>query len=415
MMNKRILLKRALPVLIIVLAVSAFAYMKSSVPERKKPVASEKVWQVNARPAELTSLAPELNLYGEVITPSLLSAAAPGAGQVSQVLVRPGDTVSPGQLLVAMDGRDFAAAHLQASADVTDFNSQITELKLRYQSNLKVVEQEQKLLQLANSEVNRVERLKKKNLSSESALSDAYEMLGKQELSLLAKQLEVDRYPSSVKQLQARLARAQARLAETELAIERSEIRATFNGIVARVPVSVGDRVKVADLLVSLYSLDNLEVKASIPASYQAEVQQALQDSRPLTATAEINGAPLQLELHRLAGEARPDGIDAYFKVVQGGNQLRIGNLLQLRFKRPLQINVVAVPYRAIYGNNRVYLLRNERMHAVTVDMLGQYGSADSEPTLLIRSDAINAGDQIITTHLSNAVDGLKVRVIDES
>ncbi len=415
MMNKRLLVSRLLPVLIIVLAVSAFSYMKSTVPERKKPVATEKIWQVNAFPVEPGELAPDLILHGEVETPSLLRAAAPGAGQISQVLVRPGDNVIPGQLLVTMDSRDFAVANLQAEADVADFESQIAESKLRYRSNLKVVEQEKNLLDLASREVKRVERLKKNNLSSESALSAAREMLGKQELSLLAKQLEVDRYQVSVKQLQARLARARARLAETELAIERSEIRASFDGVVADVPVSAGDRVRIADILISLYPLDSLEVKASIPASYQSEIQIALENGKQLTASAELSGNQFQLELKRLAGEARADGIDVYFHVVEGSSHLRIGNLLKVKLQRTVQSNVVAVPYRAIYGNNRVYLLRDERMVSVNVQTVGQYGAALQDPTLLIRSDEIKAGDKIITTHLSNAVDGLKVKLVDEN
>ncbi|MCK4708246.1 MAG: biotin/lipoyl-binding protein, partial [Gammaproteobacteria bacterium] len=370
-MNKRLLIIRLLPVLIIVLAVSAFSYMKSSKPERKKPVATEKVWLVNAVPVQPGSLAPDLTLHGEVETPALLRAAAPGAGQVSRVLVRPGESVKPGQLLVTMDDRDFAAANVQASADVSDIQAQLAELKISYLSNIKVLEQEKKLLVLANKEVKRVERLKKNNLSSESALSDAHEMLGRQELSLLAKQLEVDRYQNTVKQYQARLSRTKARLTETELAIERSKISADFAAVIAEVPVSAGDRVRIADLLVSLYALDSVELRANIPASYQAEIQSALERGDILTANAEMSGSKFQLELLRLAGAARADGIDAYFEVTEGFDRLRIGNLLKVNLQRPVQHNVIAVPYRAIYGNNRVYILREDRMVAVNVEMVG--------------------------------------------
>jgi len=413
-MNKRLIISRVLPVLIITLAVSTFSYLKASKPERKKPVATEKVWLVNAVAVQSRSLAPDLTLHGKVDTPALLRAAAPGAGHVSQVLVRPGESVTPGQLLVSMDGRDFSAANLQANADVTDIEAQLAELKVKYLSNLKALEQEKNLLSLANKEVQRGERVKKNNLSSESALSDAHELLGRQELSLLGKQLEVDRYKSTVKQYRARLARAKARQAETSLAIERSEIRAEFAGIIAEVPVSAGDRVRIADILVSLYALDSLEIRASIPAGYQAEIQIALENETSLTAVAEMSGRRYKLQLLRLAGEARADGIDAYFKVIEGSSRLRIGNLLKVNLQRPMQHNVITVPYRAIYGNNRVYMYRDERMVAVNVEAVGQFEEKDGKPTLLIRSDDIKPGDQIITTHLSNAVDGLKVKRVDE-
>jgi multidrug efflux pump subunit AcrA (membrane-fusion protein) len=415
MMTRQSLIRRLLPVLIIVLSVSSFSYLKASKPERIKPQPAEKVWQVNVMPAEPQSLSPHLTLHGKVETQALLRAAAPGAGQISKVLVRPGAYVKPGQSLIIMDSRDFSVAMIQAQADVTDIQAQIAGLRISYQSNRKVVEQEQRLLELAQNEVKRVERLKKNNLSSESALSDAHEMQGKQELALLAKQLEVDRYQSTLGQLEARLARARARLTETKLAMERSEIKAEFNGIVAEVAVSAGDRVREADMLLSVYPVDSLEVRAGLPAGYQSEIQRALEAGLKLIAHAEISGEYFQLELVRLAGEARADGIDAYFRVTDGFSRLRIGNLLKVSLERPVQDAVLAVPYRAIYGNNRVYVLREGRMVAITVESVGPFTKQGEAPSLLIRSASIQKGDQIITTHLSNAVEGLKVKVVDES
>jgi len=409
------LIRWILPVLILVLAGSLFTYLKASKPERQKPQASEKVWQVNVMTAEPKSLAPDLTLHGKVETPSLLKAAAPGAGQISSVLVSAGAYIKSGQTLISMDRRDFSVAQHQAQADVADIEAQLAELRIQNQSSQKALEQENKLLDLARNEVKRVERLKQNNLSSESALSAANEVLGKQELALLARQLEVDRYPSTQRQLQARLARARARLSETALALERSEVRAPFDGIVSEVMVAAGDQVRAGDQLVSLYALDGLEIRASIPAGYQTELQRALEAGDSLTASAEMGEDIFTLKLLRLAGSARADGIDAFFRVQQGVSRLRIGNLLKLQLQRPLQEQLLAVPYRSIYGNNRVYLLRDGRMHAVTVESVGQFTLADNSAALLIRSAEIQSGDQIITTHLSNAVDGLKVRAVDES
>ena len=114
-MNKRLLAIRLLPLLILFLAMSTYAYLKMSKPERVKPVAKEKVWQVDVITAQPQTLSPSLTLYGEVETPALVKAAAPGPGLVAEVLVSPGDRVQQSQKLVSMDSRDFAAANLQAS------------------------------------------------------------------------------------------------------------------------------------------------------------------------------------------------------------------------------------------------------------------------------------------------------------
>ena len=202
------LLAKVLPVLIFALAVSAFAYMKATKPDRPSPQPQEKVWLVETIAAQPQTLAPTLTLYGEVESSALLRAAASGASQVAGVFVRAGDRVYKGDKLIELDQRDFDAMRLQAEADVADTEAQLAEHELRHQANLKTLAEEKKLLQLANQEAQRVERLKTKKLSSESALNSAREMLGRQQLSMIQKQLEVDRYATTRKQLRARLARA---------------------------------------------------------------------------------------------------------------------------------------------------------------------------------------------------------------
>ena len=406
-MKSRSLLRLLLPVLILGIAASAFAYMKMTRSERSKPVAREKVWQVEVMQAMPQSLSPTLTLYGSVETRELVRAAAPAAGRIAEVWVKPGQRVSKGERLVRMDQRDFNATLLQARGDVADIEAQLAELELRQVANRKSVAEEQNLLELARKEVKRLESLKSRNLTSDSALSNAREALGRQELALIAKQLEVDRYATTRKQLKARLSRANARLTESELAIERSEVIAAFDGVIAEAPVSAGEQVRVSDVLVSLYPLNSLEIRARIPAGYQAEIQAALDRGEALKAVTDT--VPLMLK--RLAGQADPSGIDGYFGLDIAQHSLRIGNLVRMELSRPEQHDVIAVPFRAIYGNSRIFLLREGRMHAVEVETVGQSGDSQGKAALLIRNDDIQAGDQIIITHLPNAVEGLKVKI----
>jgi multidrug efflux pump subunit AcrA (membrane-fusion protein) len=411
MKNSGLMLK-LLPLLILLVAVGAYAYMKASKPDRARPEPREKVWQVETITAEPQSLAPQLTLYGKVETSSLLNAAAPGAGEVAEVRVKPGDKITRGQVLLIMDSRDFAAANLQAEADVADIEAQLAEHDLSYQANQRTLKEEKALLELTRKELKRIERLNQKSLSSESALSDAREVLGKQELSVIQKQLEVDRYQTTRKQLQARLSRARAQLATTELAIMRSEIVAPFDGVVSAVQVAAGDRVRISDPLLSLYALESLEIRARVPAAYQGEIGRALENGDRLNADAELAGDSLRLELLRLAGAADPSGIDAYFKVVDGSQRLRIGNLVSIGLERPQQADLVKVPFSAIYGNDRIFLLRDGRMSALSVESVGQLEDSDRQSWLLVRSSLIQKGDEIVSTHLPNAVDGLKVKKV---
>jgi len=409
-MRLRSIIKIILPVLVIAIAIGVFQHLKAGKPERSQPELKEKVWQVEVVSAKKRSLSPVLGLYGRAVPPAFLQAAAPGAGVVSEVLVQSGTSVITGQSLVKMDIRDFETDLVQAESDLTEIENQIDELKIRHQSNLKTLETELDLLQLADEEVQRLFKLKAQNLTADTILSVARSALGRQQLSVYSRELEVESYPAQMGKLKARLNQYAARLKQSRLVIERSTVLAPFDAVISSTPVSVGDRVATGQILVALYPVDSLEIRAHIPAQYIARIQQALAQDIIQQASIKLADSTLELELKRLAGEAEPSGIDAYFGVGESGQELRPGALLTLSFKLPTEEDVVAVPYQAIYGNSRLYLLREDRLQGVDVKSIGQYIDADGTAMLLVKSSQIDNGDQIVVTHLPNAVSGLKVR-----
>ncbi len=410
-MNIRLFFIRLLPILIIVVAIGGFKYLKSTQPESLKAEAKEKVWQVSAVTIKPKSLSPLITLYGKVESPSLVKAAAPGDSIISKVWVRAGDKVKEGQRLVQLDPRDFQSDQMQAEADKADADAQIKEFDLKHITNQKGLEVEQGLLKLAQNDVKRLERLKRSNLSSESAISSAREKLGKQELAVLSRQLEVDKYPSFRQQLIARQAKVNARLKEVSLMIKRSTVIATFDAVVVDVPVAVGDRVRISDMLVSFYPLSSIELRAAVPVRYQAELMQSLNGSQSVIAEYKVEGQGHQLKLERLAGEATPGSIDAYFSFEQA-IELKVGNLIAIDLQRPLQESVVALPFKAIYGSNRVFVLEDQRLKALTVEAVGQYRDETGTSLQLVRAADLQEGDQVVITHLPNATDGLKVELV---
>jgi HlyD family secretion protein len=88
---------------------------------------------------------------------------------------------------------------------------------------------------------------------------------------------------------------------------------------------------------------------------------------------------------------------------------------LKINLQRPLQHNVVAVPFTAIYGNNRIFRLQDGRMKAMEVETVGQYEDEKGKAWMLVRNPELATGVKIVTTHLPNAVDGLKVKPVAQS
>ena len=300
---------------------------------------------------------------------------------------------------------------LQFEADMRDLENQIAELEIRHRANQAALRTERELLELARTEVERLEKLRQRQLSAESALNSARSEFGRQELAVVTRQLEVDRHPAQLEILRARLDRTRAQLDQARLAMTRSELRAPFDAIVSRVDVAAGDRVSIGQILLALFPVNNLEIRAHLPTAHIPVVQHALADGLRLEAGVIDQPDLGSFLLQRLAGQAEATGIDAFFAVDTIAGRLRPGELMPLNLALPPQPGVYAVPFQAIYGNSRLYRIVDERLEAVDVRSVGQALSGDSEVWVLVRSDRLQPGDRIAVTHLPNAVTGLKVKI----
>jgi len=409
------LLKVLLPVLIIAIGFGVFRMLKATKPEQSSPEVQERVWRVETQPVELIDASPELELYGRVETPDLLRATASASAWVTEVRVQDGDPVKKGQVLLRLDARDFEPRIAQVEAEIADLQAQIESEKNRFETDKLALEQERRLLALARDGVARQERLKSQKVGAEQALDEAERTEAQQQLAVSQREMNIADHPSRLRGLQARLASAEARLSELQLEYERATVRAPYDGIVTSVNVTAGDQVTKGEALVRLYATDSLEIRARVPAPYQDELIAALRRDEPLEASATVGGERLSLTLDRLAGEADPSGVDALFHVQGEPGLVRLGQLLTVHLERPTRAEVVEVPFRAVYGGGRVYVVENGRMRGINVESLGSHAVGDGEERLLVHADALAPGASLVTTHMPNAMEGLRVEIVGEA
>jgi multidrug efflux pump subunit AcrA (membrane-fusion protein) len=404
-----------IPILILALGFGLFRLLVATKPEQASPTVQERVWRVDVEPVELLTAAPELELYGRVETPDLLRATASANAWVTDVLVQDGDFVKEGELLLRLDERDFAPRIDQVEAEIADLEAQIASEKNRLETDRLALEQEQRLLKLAQDAVSRQQRLKTQQVGAEQALDDAKRTEAQQQLTVTSREMSIADHPSRLRGLEARLASAKARLAELQLERERATLRAPYDAIITGVEVTEGAQVTKGETLMRLYATDSLEVRARVPAPYQDELISAARQGLPLAASTKIGGERLALRFDRLAGEADPSGVDALFQVAGDPGLVRLGQLLSVSLERPMRDAVVEVPFRAVYGGGRLYLVEDGRMRGVDVETLGTRIGADGEERLLVHSDALEPGAALVTTHMPNAIEGLRVEIVDES
>ena len=127
--------------------------------------------------------------------------------------------------------------------------------------------------------------------------------------------------------------------------------------------------MRVGDDLLEMYDTQALEIRAQIPTRYVDVVSEALADGQQLPVTGVFGHRTISAELDRLAGQVLPGsgGLDGLFRITAGSDLLQVGRTLELSLTLPQQNQVVAVPYEALYGTERVYKLVDGRMQGVVV------------------------------------------------
>ncbi|PHS69050.1 MAG: efflux transporter periplasmic adaptor subunit [Methylophaga sp.] len=411
-MLKRILL----PIAILMIAMAVFIALKQSKPEKVTIQKPEKSWLVNTLAVVIQNISPEIILYGRVETPRQAMLQSAMVADIVEASVLEGTEVSVGQVLVKLDDTDLLLILDQRQADIAETKALMASELFRFQRDKDLLLYENELLQLAENAVNRATKLEQSHLVSQANLDDAMATKQRQVLTIKRLNYDIKDHPTRLAALQAKQNRYQALLEQAKVDIERTIIKAPFNGRIAKLEVALGDRVMIGEDLLSIYDLESLEVRAQLPGRYLTQIRSSLQHGKTLTATAIVDGKTLDFVLTRLSGEIRLDsgGIDGLFSLVGDNQILALGAFVELTLKLSTENAVIAIPFNALYGLNRVYRLNDGYLQAVKVNRVGEYLSESGDKQILVRSNELKAGDALVSTQLPNAITGLRAEAIND-
>lgn len=397
-----------IPLLIVAAAIVVFMYMTSTKPEQEAVAVQEKVWMVEYIESQYQSLSPIQRLYGQVESATPISMSAPISGVIGEVAVKEGQEVKKGDPIVSLTAQDLEIPLQQAKADYAEASATLKLEKLAYQANLERLAHEKRILEFKQADVVRVKQLLEKDLTSTQALEQSKEALAKQEYVVVGAELSVEEHQLKAKQNEARLAKAKAAMQSAELNLQRGQVVAPVDGRIAQVMVSQGERVSAGATMVEFYGLASLELRAKLPVREFSKLDQRLQAGQAVEAylTNSKDTTP-PLKLDRMAGEATASGIDLFFTIPQALQYVRPGDLLEVELQGEQVENAVALPYSALYGNDRIYIIEDDRLQAVAVSVVGDL-MVDGKLWALLKP-TFPAGSKVSITHLPNAVSGLKV------
>jgi len=375
-------LRVVLPFAVIALALIGRWILVETRPPVEKETRERKAPRVRVLPVETRTVQLNVSTHGTV-RPRMESDLIP---QVSGPVV----TVSPqlvsggffaqGDVLLEVDDRDYQAALERARA----------------------------ALVRARSEHDRAA----KDLERRSGLSDRG--------VASASQMDDARNAEQVMAAALREARSAVETAERDL--ERTRVRAPFDGRVREKSVGVGQFVTRGSPVAKLYATDYVEVRLPIPDRQLAFIEVPL-------AGAAVDAARPIVRLHakfaggehvwsgtvvRTEGEIDPESrmvhvvarVEAPYAPGEAAGRppLAVGLFVRAEIEGREVHGVVVLPRAAVHGNDRVWVVDAEgRLRERTVDVLR---SIQDE---VVVAGGLRAGERVVVSPLETAVEGMAV------
>ncbi len=183
------------------------------------------------KPLQEVLVYPQFELPAQVISQNESQLSAQINAKIEQVLVRPGDTVKKGQLLVVLDCRDYQWELERAKASIQEQQAQLA---------------------YAAAQRKRFTQLQAQSLASSSQLEEA--------------NADYERRLAMLSGLKVQQKQAQQQ-------VERCQIKSPYQGVVQAQLMGLGSLASVGTPLLSLVQTESAEIQVAVPLALAGNLQ----------------------------------------------------------------------------------------------------------------------------------------------
>ena len=382
--------------------------------EPRSQKARERTFAVKVVPAEVTSINPTLNAFGEIQSRKTLDLRMAASGQIQELSTNfvEGGSVTRGELLIRLDDSDYQTAVDLAENNLIDAKNEVMEAARNLsfsKEELAAAEEQEKLRRRA---LTRQKDLVERGVGTAAALENAELSASGATQAVLSRKAAVDQAKNRGAQAETRLVRAELALKDAKRKLEDTELYAEFSGLLSGVSLVKGGIVSANERLGQLIDPEVLEV------SFKISTQQY---TRLLNDNGELLKAPVSVALTNTEQGLNADGViirdSASVAKGQTGRQVyakltksvgfKPGDFVAVKVEEPTLNWVVKLPSTALDASNKVLLLgEGERLEEAQVKLMRRQGNE-----VIVRSRDLS-GKEIVAQRTPVLGAGIKVKAI---
>ena len=402
------------PVLVLVLGVVSFVGLTATKPDVPQQPVRVQIWPVAVEPARFSDYQPRMRLYGHTIAGRKVDLRALTGGEIIEIGpgLRDGGVVAKGDPLLKIDRFQFEGALIEAKAGLAEARARYREIEATIASEQDALKRSREQLVIAKRDLERAIPLADRGTVSQKTADDRRMIVSEREQSveLRANNLEVQQ--ARAEQQRAIINQFDWRVRQAQRSLTDTQLKAPFDAYVTQVNAEVGRLVNVNDAVATLLDSGWIEVRFTLTNSQYGRIvsHEGGVEDRLVDVLWHIGDGPARYEakIERVAAEinAETGGVDVYARILEPRKPIAIrpGAFVEVLVKDRKFSKVVKLPQTALYGGDTVYVVENERLSLRKVDLVGASGA-----DILVRGD-LKAGEHVMTTRLSKAEPGLRVR-----
>lgn len=215
----------------------------------------------------------------------------------------------------------------------------------------------------------------------------------------------------------ALLRSAEARLANARARLERTQVRAPFNGLVHAKTADLGQYVGPGQALATFYGTDTVEILVPLSSHDAALLGDVWRNSRPraqATVTADYGGRTHAWEgyVHRTEGaldqSTRTLGVvvrvNRPYATTENRPPLWVGTFVSVQLEGMALDTYWSLPREALREGNMAWVVRSGRLRMVPVQPIQEV-----ENTVYV-TEGVTEDDTVVTSALLVATDSMQVR-----
>lgn len=375
---------------------------------------SERVFSVNVLRATAGDVVPEMTVFGEVRSQRVLDMRATAAGVIVALAdgFVEGGTVTAGQSLIHIDGRNAKDAEYRAQSDLVEAKAEISEATAALALAKDEIDAANDQVRLRMQALTRQKDLRGRGVGTDAAVEAAELAEAVASQTVLSRRQALLQAEARGSRAAISLARQEVNLAEAQRRIADTELKAEFDGTLSNVTAVKGGVVTMNEVLAQLIDTDALEVSFRISTSQYARLldQDGTLTNAPVDVILDVFGVDM-LARGRVSRESAAvgEGLTGrlLFAKLEHPRGFRPGDFVTVKIKEPLLKDVIILPASAVDAAGTVLLIGDEdRLEQANVEVLRKQGD-----DVLVRASLIE-GREVVAERSPMFGTGIKVRPI---